>query len=107
MRVRTFLRSYRDALALSITDVTERTGLARGEISMIERGQQLPRDDQIPRLELVYGDQSFWYPMGVQVVLLDDLPVCLGCDEELAPDASRRRRYHNDACRARARRRAA
>jgi hypothetical protein len=36
---------------------------------------------------------------------LPDLPVCPGCDEELDPSASRQRKYHDEACRSRARRR--
>jgi transcriptional regulator with XRE-family HTH domain len=105
MRIRTFLRLHRGER--SITDVAELTGLARGEISMLERGQQLPRDEWIPKLELVYGARCDWYPVGVQAELVDDLPICPGCGEELEPSASRRRIYHGEACRGRARRRAA
>jgi len=104
--VRTFLRVHRGD-QLSITDVALATGLARGEISMLERGQQLPRDEWLRALELVYGDRARWYPAGVANVLLPDLAVCPGCGDELAPDASRRRIYHNDRCRSRARRLAA
>lgn len=105
MRVRTFLRRYRGDR--SITDVVELTGIARGEISMLERGQQIPRDEWIPTLEAVYGDRHDWYPAGIHQNLLEDLPICPGSDEELDPDASRRRIYHSEACRGRARRRAA
>lgn len=91
--------------ALSIGDVTALTGVARGEISMFERGHSIPNARQVAALEPVYGPATAWYPAGVLAVLLADLGICEGCDGELAPDSSRRRRYHNPACAARARRR--
>jgi transcriptional regulator with XRE-family HTH domain len=104
MRVRTHLRRYRLQRGLSISDVAARTGLAKGEISMLERGHAIPRDDQVDRMRPVYGSPLGWYPPTVFRALLPDLADCPGCGDELDPDASGARRYHNDACRAAVRR---
>jgi hypothetical protein len=106
MRVRTHLRGIRLAQRLSITDVCEAVpGLARGEVSMFERGHSIPRDDQADRMVVVYGPVSGWYPATVARALVGDLTDCLGCGEELDPDAKASRRYHDDACRSDARNR--
>lgn len=107
MRVRTYLREYRDARELSIGDVVELTGLARGEVSMFERGHSIPRAPQVDAMLPVYGPISGWYPPGVLAVLYPDIPRCPGCGHELEPTASRRRIYHGEACRATHRRRVA
>jgi transcriptional regulator with XRE-family HTH domain len=111
MRVRTYLRQIRLAAApavaghrgLSIGEVALYTGLAKGEISSFERGHAIPRDDQLEAMKLVYGDPSTWYPATVARALLPDLADCPGCGDELDPDASGARRYHNEECRAAAR----
>lgn len=97
MRIRSYLRDLRGDL--TITDVCAATGLARGEVSMFERGHSIPRGDQATRMVAVYGPISGWYPAGVLAVLYPDIVRCPGCDEELDPGASRRRIYHDEACR--------
>jgi transcriptional regulator with XRE-family HTH domain len=104
VRIRCYLRPIRQSLALSIDEVAARTGLAKGEISMIERGHSVPRDDQLESLRSVYGDPGGWYPPTVARALLRDLADCPGCGDELEPWASGARRYHDDSCRAAARR---
>lgn len=104
MRVRCYMRPVRLALGFSIQDVASRTGCAKGEISQMERGHLIPRDDQLGRLATVYGDPAAWYPAGVVQAVLPDTADCPGCGDELDPDASRRRKYHGDACRSRHRR---
>src|SRR3990167_5148507 len=98
------MRLIREGLGLSISDVCALTGVARGEISQLERGHLIPRDDQVARLEPVYGPPAGWYPRGLLQALAPDLDECPGCNEELAPDASRRRLYHDRRCARRARR---
>src|SRR3990167_8652657 len=85
------MRLIREGLGLSISDACALTGVARGEISQLERGQLIPRDDQVARLEPVYWPPAGWYPRGLLQALAPDLDECPGCNEELAPDASRRR----------------
>ena len=104
MRVRTYLRVLREERELSITDVCAATGLARGEVSMFERGHAIPRDDQADRMEQVYGPRERWYPPTVARALLHDAGDCRNCGDELDPDASARRRYHPDCPRRPARR---
>lgn len=104
MRVRTFMRPLRRARGLTVEQAAACAGLAKGEISMLERGHALPRDEQLPGLYRVYGHPSGWYPAGVLHVLMDDLAECPGCGDELEPDSSRRRRYHSPSCRSAARR---
>lgn len=112
MRIRTHLRILRLGSApaaagsghLSIGEVAALTGLAKGEISSFERGHAIPRDDQIPAMVRVYGPPEEWYPATVARALLPDLGDCPGCGDELDPDASGARRYHDETCRAEARR---
>lgn len=103
MRFRSFLRPARGKR--SITDVCVLTGIARGEISMFERGHAIPNGRQAALLAPVYGPIDTWYPAGVLAILLPDLAICAGCGRELPADSSRRRRYHGAACGTRARRR--
>lgn len=104
MRLRTYLRALRNAAGISLTEVVDATGVSRAELSRIERGQQLPVDRDVTRLEQVYGPADAWYPATVAGALSPDLDPCPGCGEPLDPSASRRRRFHDDTCRARARR---
>lgn len=104
MRVRTHLRAIRANVGWSIGEVAARTGLAKGELSSFERGRWFPRDDQVDALRRCYGDPSGWYPPTVARALLADLADCPGCGEELDPDASGSRVYHDEACRHAARR---
>lgn len=98
------MRLRREQTGLSLEDVRARTGIAKGELSMFERGHSIPRDDQVERLRPIYGDPDGWWPASVHRALLLDLGDCPGCGDELDPDASGSRRYHNDECRADARR---
>lgn len=102
MRLRCYLRELRGDR--SIGDVVELTGLARGEVSMFERGHSVPRGPQVLAMRPVYGDPDGWYPAMVKAVLYPDIARCPGCGEELEPGASRRRVYHSEACRTAARR---
>lgn len=103
MRVRCYLRRLRPD-GLSLEDVRERIGISRAELSQFERGHSVPRDEQVAKMTIVYGGPSGWYPPGVLRVLMPDLGDCLGCGEELEPTSSRTRRYHDETCRAEARR---
>lgn len=103
MRVRTHLRALRPA-GVSLSDVVAATGVPRAELSRIERGQQIPVDRDVARLEQIYGPAGAWYPPTVAVALAPDLEPCPGCNEPLDPSVSRRRRFHDDTCRAAARR---
>jgi transcriptional regulator with XRE-family HTH domain len=107
MRVRTYLRKIRQGDGRSIGDVAALTGIAKGEISSFERGHAIPRDDQLEAMRNYYGHPSRWYPATVARALLPDLADCPGCGEELEPDASGSRRYHDDECRIAAGRRRA
>lgn len=102
MRVRCYLRELRGDRTLRA--VCRATGLAVGEVSMFERGHSVPRDDQATLMVPFYGPVERWWPAGVRAVLYPDIRRCPGCGEELPPGASRRRVYHGEACRARARR---
>lgn len=103
MRVRTFMRVLR-ADRFSLGDCSRITGIAKGELSMFERGHSFPYDAQADKLEPFYGPRSGWYPAGVAAILFDDLADCDGCGEELDPDLRRGVRYHGAACRAEHRR---
>jgi transcriptional regulator with XRE-family HTH domain len=75
MRVRCHLREFRGKR--SLRDVAEQVGINHGMLSQIERGRVLPRDDQIPALEQVYGEpHERWYP---ELVLA---AIAIGFDDE-------------------------
>lgn len=61
---------------------------------MLERGHCVPKDDLVPAMELVYGPREAWYPMTLARSLAPDIRRCPVCGEELPPEASRRRVYH-------------
>lgn len=86
----------------TLSSVAEAAGIAKGELSMYERGFALPPADHVGRLVPFYGNPSGWWPPSVLRVLADG-NIGPGCGEELDPGASRRRIYHNEACRAQAR----
>lgn len=94
MRVRCFMRELRGDQTLS--SVAARLGMAKGELSMIERGHQIPRDDEVPALEREYGPREEWYLPTIRRALAPDMPLCAGCGEELDPGARRSRRYHEE-----------
>lgn len=61
MRVACRLREIRGDRALA--DVARRAGVHAAELSKIERGLALPRDEWVPRLELAYrAPRAEWYP---------------------------------------------
>ena len=62
MRIACLLRELRKARDLSIRDVERMTGNSRTDLSKVERGRMLPRDDWLVAMEHAYGaDPSGWY----------------------------------------------
>lgn len=62
MRLACRLRELRLGRDLSIRDVEALTGIARTDLSKVERGRLLPRDEWIEALEQAYGaESSSWY----------------------------------------------
>lgn len=61
MRLRCFLSEIRGPASLrSIADAAE---VNAGELSRIETGRALPRDEDVPALERAYGKSiAEWYP---------------------------------------------
>jgi hypothetical protein len=98
--VRTRLRSLRGDLSLA--EASERSGVSRPELSRVERGMLLPLDLWTPGLVRVYGPVEGWYARRLR--LLPDVD-CAGCGRPLPPEASSRRRFHDERCRSRWRRR--
>ena len=97
MRVRTYLRRIRASAGLSLGEVSARTGIAKGELSMFERGHSIPRHPQVIALESVYGPARRWYPATVWRALVHDLGRCVDCGEELDP-GDRLNRVHHEVC---------
>lgn len=91
-RVRTFLRDLRGDLKLP--EAAELTGVAKGDLSLIERGYLLPRRELVERLAGVYGDPAGWYPPTVAHALAPDPPACDRCGEPLPPSARANRKRH-------------
>jgi transcriptional regulator with XRE-family HTH domain len=61
MRVRCHLREIRGAR--SLRSIADEAGVNPGQLSMIEAGKTLPKDDEVPRLAKAYGRQfTDWYP---------------------------------------------
>ncbi len=55
----------------SLRDLAEETGLNRGALSRIERGQELPRDEWIETLERAYGAPvEEWFDRRTLLVLV-------------------------------------
>lgn len=60
MRLTCHLREIRGKRPIS--EIAENSGVHRGTLSRIERGQQLPSTDQIAKLEAAYGTPiTGWY----------------------------------------------
>jgi transcriptional regulator with XRE-family HTH domain len=71
VRVRCFLRELRGPA--SIREVAERCELNPGELSRIENGTALPRDEDVPALERAYGAPiTDWYPPMVLLAMESD-----------------------------------
>lgn len=84
---------------LTLAEAAALTGVPKSRLSLYERGYGTPLDREVPRLEVLYGPPSGWWPAGVQKVLKRDIRHCLGCGEELPPQANTRRLYHDEKCR--------
>ena len=62
----------RDHRATPLRVLEHQVGISRATLSRIETGHQLPRDQDIPRLEAAYGlPFDRWYA-GPQLFLFDD-----------------------------------
>lgn len=62
MRIACRLREIRAERGLSLRDAERMTGIARTDLSKVERGRLLPRDDWLEELEEAYGaEHSTWY----------------------------------------------
>lgn len=70
MKVACSLRVHR---YLPLRETGARVGIAFGQLSMIERGRLLPTDEELARIEAVYGiDRTVIYPAEVLEVLDPD-----------------------------------
>ena len=49
----------------SLTTVQQATGINRGTLSQLERGERLPRPAQVAGLERAYGPRERWYAVEV------------------------------------------
>lgn len=68
MRVRCFLKELRGPA--SLRSVAEAAEMNAGELSRIESGSALPRDEDVPALERAYGvPVTSWYPPPVLLAL--------------------------------------
>jgi transcriptional regulator with XRE-family HTH domain len=66
--VRCHLSEFRGSR--SIREIAREAGINPGQLSEIEAGRRLPRDEEIPKLAEVYGAPlSKWYPPLVLVAL--------------------------------------
>ena len=68
------LREIREFNRFSISDVSERTGVSRAQISLIENGKADPRLSTVVKLLSSYGsDLSDLEPMPEQVTSIDEI----------------------------------
>lgn len=71
MRVPCLLRELRGDR--SLREVEEHSGVSRGTLSKIERGQEFPLDKHVPALEQAYGaPASEWWPPAVLLLIERD-----------------------------------
>lgn len=57
----------------SLTEIKDLCGIARGTLSKIERGIELPPDRDVPALEAAYGaNAAAWYPPDILLALQRD-----------------------------------
>jgi transcriptional regulator with XRE-family HTH domain len=72
MRLPCYLRRIRGAR--SLRDIENESGVHRGTLSGLERGQELPLEKHIPALERAYGAEvHFWYPPFVLAAISRDV----------------------------------
>jgi transcriptional regulator with XRE-family HTH domain len=74
MRLRCHLREARGKR--SIREIAAESGIDRGSLSQIERGQRLPLDDQVRAIERVYGiaRTEFYDANGTLAIVPDEDP---------------------------------
>lgn len=53
------LREVRHARGLTVTQAAERSGLHKGRISELERGERSPRQDELDAVSALYGVRSW------------------------------------------------
>ena len=71
MRVRCYLREIRGGR--SLRSVAEEAGVQPGKLSMIERGESFPTDDELARLVAAYrAGVVDWYPPVVLLAIESD-----------------------------------
>lgn len=59
----------------SLTEISDLSGLARGTLSKIERGIELPPDRDVPALEAAYGaSAATWWPPEILLEIQKDEP---------------------------------
>ena len=71
-RLRCFLRELRGPQTLRA--IAEIADINPGELSMIESGQRIPRDMDVPALERAYGAPitSWYHPLALVALEFDD-----------------------------------
>lgn len=73
MRIVCHLRAAREAKGLHLRQMEELTGVSRGTLSQIERGERLPKDKIVPALEDAYGLPCIeWYFAGCSFAIVSD-----------------------------------
>lgn len=63
LTVRCQLRPRRGTRTLA--ELQQLTGIHRGTLSQLERGERLPRPSQVGALEAAYGPQAGWYTVHI------------------------------------------
>lgn len=71
-RLRCFLRELRGPH--SLREMARTADVPPGELSLIEQGQRLPRDSDVPALEAAYGAPltSWYHPLALVAMEFDD-----------------------------------
>jgi transcriptional regulator with XRE-family HTH domain len=103
MHIRTFFRQSRGDRTLA--EASEATGISRGTLSRIERGEQFPKAEQCDRIFAFYCPAGVafeipvdWllgelYPASVLRLLQLERKCACGCGRSLPPDSLRSKRY--------------
>ena len=116
MHVRTFYRQRRSASwrsGSSFEEAADYTGISKGTLSRIERGEQFPRSDQCLILAAFYTPDLYRFLGDHQtdavLYLFDLYPPsvlrclqlernCVDCGKALPPEARANRRRHKGGC---------